>query len=266
MRAGSTLVGRIIYIGARWPARPRPCYVAATMAAERTPLTQRLGHAPVERRDADVVRFPPMQGQFGSIGYLEKMVIGELLLVTEPRFVVETGTFWGQTTRFLAEFVALNGLPGCRIVSFDLAKAIDDLRRADDFFERHPEVELVPGRLPGSLKRFLATSPEPVDFAIVDASHRYAAVAGELAVLHPRLRAGAYVFCHDYRPQDAGYEGTVYAVEHFAARRGYHLLPLVSRRTQGPLACGAALLRKPGDWKRSRLRGLRHRLKALRPR
>ena len=213
-----------------------------------THLTQERAYDPSTREAHDVIRYPTLLHQPGSIGYVEKMLIGQLLMIAQPKLIVETGAFFGQTTRFLLEFTELNGLAECRIASFDLPEVIEDLRKADNFFTRHTRVQFVAGRLPGSLKMFLGSVQEPVDFALVDAQHAYLPVWNELAVLHARLRPGAYVFCHDYREfdTDRDFKGVVYAVDRFVKEFGYDCLPLNhSMRGDRETVWGAALLRKP---------------------
>lgn len=217
-----------------------------------------------DRRVEDVVRFPAMRHQPGSIGYVEKLVLGELLLIAQPRLIVETGTLHGYTTRFLAEAIQLNDLGPCRVVSFDLPHVVEAVRREEPFFDAHPEVELVGGDLPGSLARFLSALPpgEQIGLAVIDAEHTYGAVHAELELLHPYLTPGAYVFCHDYKEGVAEYEGLLYAVDRFARERGYGQLPLTPSTLRGDeVVWGAALLRKPTA-ARSRLRHVGHRLRA----
>jgi predicted O-methyltransferase YrrM len=197
------------------------------------------------RAVGDVARFPQFLHEPGSIGYLEKLQLAQLLLVARPRLVVETGTFRGLTTRFAAELLELNGLADSTIASFDLPDVIERVQR-DPFFASHSSVRLVPGMLPGSLAEFLEQRDEPVDVAIVDADHSYGAVSAELSVLHGHLRPGGYVFCHDYREGDPLYEGVVYAVDSFAQANGYDLLALHPVERDGEeVVWGSAVLRRP---------------------
>lgn len=200
-----------------------------------------------ELREATaIIRFPEMQHQPGTIGYVEKMLIGELLMMTQPRLVIETGTWLGETTRFVNEFLALNQLPQCRIVTFDLPDVLENLRRSDPYFGQSQQIELAAGMLPESLRRFLDSNSQEIDFAIVDANHVFESVTKELELIHTRLRPGGYVFCHDYREFDRQYEGVVVAVDRFVSAHKYDVLPLNASQWRGhEISWGAAILRKP---------------------
>ena len=192
---------------------------------------------------SDVVTFPEMLHERGSIGYIEKMLIGELVLLSQPQLVLETGTYRGQTTKFLVDFARANGLSDCRVASFDLPEVVEQVDRsvADD-----PAIELVPGSLPGTMRRFLERTGAVVDFAIIDADHSYTGVKRDLETLEQNLRPGAYVFAHDYRPHDVKYEGTVLAIRQFVTSRAFDFMPVTASEKDGrELAWGAGILRKP---------------------
>jgi predicted O-methyltransferase YrrM len=216
---------------------------------------------------ADVIMFPDMLHQPSSIGYVEKMIIGQLVMMSQPRLIVETRIFNGQTTRFVADFIAMNHLPACRVVSFDFPDVVQKLRQAEPYFAGHPEIEMIAGRLPETLAQFLATCVQPVDLAIIDADHSYSGVKEELWCVHPKLRPGGYVFCHDYREHDPEYAGLRVAIEEFAQRHHYHFLPLQPSQHRGQeIIWGAAILRKPINsrerWRR-RLNPLRRVLRII---
>lgn len=194
----------------------------------------------------EIISFPKMGHGPGSIGYIEKMIIGELLAILRPQLVIETGAYHGYTTRFLAEFLQVNGLPKCRIVSFDLPDVVDELLRNDEFLRDHELVTFVKGTLPESLAAFARDCRDELDFAIVDAAHEYGGVQSELQIIDAMLRPGGYVFCHDYRPDDAKYAGVLCAVNDFTRSAGYELLALNPSTWNGEeVVWGAAILRKP---------------------
>lgn len=173
------------------------------------------------------------------------MIIGQLILISQPDLIIETGTFKGQTTRFLSEFTTLNDLPDCKIKSFDLPEVINDLISSDPFFADNIQIEFITGWLPDSLANFISRLDQPIDFAIIDAQHSYKAVKNELDILNPHMRPGGYIFCHDYREDDPSYEGVVYAVNRFASQHGYDVLPLNSSMFGAKeLVWGSAILRK----------------------
>ncbi len=154
----------------------------------------------------------------------------------------------------MADLIRMNHLPKCKIASFDLPEVLQNLSESDSYFKNNPEIELIQGSLPESLKEFLNKISQPVDFAIVDAQHSYSAVLEELEIVHSRLKPGSYVFCHDYRENDPKYEGIVYAADRFAKNHGYNILQLNnSNLNDREVVWGAALLRKPAK-KRSFLK------------
>ena len=177
------------------------------------------------RSASDLIKFPEMFHSRGSIGYGEKMLIGYLLMMGQPKLIIETGVFREHTTRFLADFILLNRLPNCRIVSFDVPEVVKVLRQ-NSYFDNHPEIEFIPGYLPKSLKNFLERCNQLVDFVIIDSEHSYKEVTQELELIHPKLKPGAYIFCHDYREHDPEYAGVRYAVDKFVAINKYNMLPL----------------------------------------
>lgn len=218
-----------------------------------------------------IVAYPPLLHEVASIGYVEKMVIGLLILINQPKVVIETGVFKGQTTRFVSEFLILNRIDGC-VYGFDFAEVIDSVVAGDEFFRTATNVEFVRGELPTSLARWLQGQGERIGLAVIDAAHDYTSVTGELTLLHPHLADGAYVFCHDYREKDPGYEGTMWAVNSFASKYRYEMLPLNASTHLGhEVVWGAAILRKPlrprgwgGKWKylvRQKARHIRRRLR-----
>lgn len=194
----------------------------------------------------DLIKFPKMSHRSGSIGFIEKMIIGELIMICQPQLIIETGTYYGQTAQFLADFILQNKLPKCRIVTFDFPETINQLRQSNQYFSDHPEIELISGLLPNSLASFLENCTQPLDLAIRDADHNYEGVMGQLRLFHTKLRPGGYVFCHDYREMDSEYKDIVQAVDDFVEQFKYGMLPLNSSTLHDKeIVWGAAILRKP---------------------
>jgi hypothetical protein len=175
------------------------------------------------------------------------MILGELLIIVQPKMVVETGTFHGCTTKFVCEFMKRNGLPECHMAAFDLPQVIQEIQSCDPYFASQDNVELVGGLLPASLKRYLETSGQKVDLAIVDSDHSYNAVLSDLETLAPHMKPGSYIFAHDYRKCDPEYVGLVAAVNHFAVMHGFAMLPLNSSNLERREVWGSALLRTPDE-------------------
>ncbi len=194
---------------------------------------------------SDIINFPEMLHQPGSIGYLEKMTIGHLILISQPKLIIETGVFRGQTTKFISDFLTLNGLTDCNVVSFDIPEVIEEIINTDEDIKSKTNIQFQPGFLPESLEKFIENIDSPIDFAVIDADHAFDAVMMELQLVDKKLKKGGYIFCHDYRENDPKYEGTVYAIDLFASRYNYDLLPLnTSKFGNKKVVWGAALLRK----------------------
>ena len=195
---------------------------------------------------SEVITYPDMLHETGSIGFLEKMYIGNLLYMIKPKLIIETGLFKGYTHKYIVDFITLNEIPGCRIVSFDLPDVINRFRKTNSDFTKDGISELIGGNLPDSLRKFLEQTPEAIDFAVIDSDHSYRGVLNDLNAIAPKLREGGYIFCHDYRPFDKKYRGTSQAIDEFAINNGYDYLPLIS---ETDTVWGAALLRKPEKYR-----------------
>jgi Methyltransferase domain len=202
---------------------------------------------PETRKATEIISFPDMEHHAGSVGFIEKMIIGELLIVAQPKLVIETGVYRGFTTKFVCEFLKNNGQSDCRIVAFDRPDVVQELQR-DPYFAAEQKIELVGGALPASLKKHLQATEQMIDFAIVDADHSYRGVTGDLKALAPHIRPGGYIFAHDYRTGDPEYKELISAVDHFALTHGFSMLPLNPTPFGTQNVWGSAILRKPdGD-------------------
>jgi hypothetical protein len=204
-----------------------------------------INSALVVRKATEVISFPDLEWDTGSIGFVEKMILGQLLIVAQPGLVVEIGTFRGRTTKFVCEFLKKNQLAQCRIAAFDLPQVIQEIRTCDPYFASQDNVELVGGVLPFSLRKYLEASRQMVGLAIVDANHSYKGVLGDLEAVAPHMKPGGYIFAHDYRKDDSEYAGLIAAVDRFATMHGFAMLPLDPGNLAGREVWGSALLRKP---------------------
>lgn len=198
----------------------------------------------VIRKVTEIISFPDLEHQIGSIGFVEKMIIGELLIIAQPKLVIETGVFRGFTTKFVREFLKNNGLSGCHIAAFDMPDVIEELQR-NSYFASEKNIKLVGGALPASLKKYLQMTGQMVDFAIVDADHSYRGVTGDLKALAAHMRPGGYIFAHDYRTGDPEYRELIAAVDHFAITQGFAMLPLNPTPFGTQNVWGSVILRKP---------------------
>lgn len=192
-------------------------------------------------------KFPLMLGEKGSLGELEKSILGHLILLARPRVIVEVGVFRGTTTRFILEFLELNNIP-CKVVGFDAYEQVTlESLFQNDWFARavaEGRFEPVKGWLPGSLKEWLARTIEPIDVVLDDATHQYGSVSAELRLLWPRLSEDGYFVADDY---SASWPGVRYAVDRFARQPGVEKVSLEASKRAWETGHGStlAVLRKP---------------------
>ena len=178
-----------------------------------------------QMQHSDVIRFPILENQQGTLTPMEKSLFGHFILLSRPKRILELGVFRGLTSSFLCEFIAANQL-NSKVVGFDIPDVITELREsALNQFVADSRLELVGGYLPGSLAHWLAQNDGPVEMALVDAMHDFRSVTNELSLLWPRLAEGGFILCHDFAGK---YEGVRYAVERFAKKKGAMILPLSS--------------------------------------
>jgi hypothetical protein len=194
-----------------------------------------------------LVRFPVLIDDQGSLSAMEKSLLGHFLLLVNPRVIVELGVFHAVTTEFICEFVNENKMVA-KVIGFDLPNVIAELRDRNAVikdWETLSRLELIPGRMPKSLENWLHNSECAIDLALLDATHDYRSVMGELSLLWPRLSSQGYILCHDYSNK---YDGVRYAVDVFAAKRGAMVLPLHSSehaRQAGHGSVLVAMCRRP---------------------
>lgn len=192
-------------------------------------------------------KFPLMRGEKGSLGELEKSILGHLILLARPRVIVEVGVFRGTTTRFMLEFLELNNIP-CKVVGFDTYEQVTlESLFQNDWFARAVDegrFEPVKGWLPGSLKEWLDRTNEPIDVVLDDATHQYGSVSAELRLLWPRLSQHGYFVADDY---SSSWPGVRYAVDRFARGPGVEKVSLEASKRAWEAGHGStlAVLRKP---------------------
>lgn len=194
-----------------------------------------------------LVKIPPLTEDLGSLTAAEKSILAHFILLVRPRIILELGVFHAVTTQFMCEFLMKNGLDG-RVIGFDVPEVVAALRENNpsvQHLEALQRLQLVPGRLPFSLSAWLNSTTDQFDFALVDATHDYHNVYGELTTLWPHLSADGFILCHDYSVK---YDGVRYAVDEFAARNGAACMPLLSSNAAGKAgysSCLVALRHRP---------------------
>lgn len=194
-----------------------------------------------------LIKIPALAEDTGSLTAMEKSLLAHFILLARPRVIIELGVFHAMTTQFMCELLIENGIDGC-VVGFDLPEVINKLRQNNESVQRLEalqRLQLVPGRLPHSLVEWLNNSPGQFDFALIDATHDYHNVLGELNWLWPRLSVDGYILCHDYSSK---YDGVRCAVDRFASANDAMLLPLSASEAAlhaGHWSCLVAMARKP---------------------
>jgi hypothetical protein len=185
-------------------------------------------HKLVTRASEDLIQFPLLTSNSYSLSLLEKLLLGHMILLSKPRFLVELGVYQALSTHFMCEFLDMNGLPST-VIGFDVPEQISEVRINNSkirIWEEQGRLILVPGTLPSSLKDWANEEKNRIDLALVDATHNYWSVSRELELLWPALSENGYIICHDYSP---AYQGVCEAIDYFVSTHpGAMAAPLIS--------------------------------------
>ncbi len=183
--------------------------------------------------EVGLIRMPPLVDQQGSLSPMEKSLLAHFISMIQPNVIVELGVLRAVTAEFMCRVLVENGFDG-KVVGFDLDRVVEDLRAHNEAVKRYEasgRLELVPGRLPDSFRQWLRQTGQKIDLALVDATHDYSSVLGELESLWPSLSDQGVILCDDYSEE---YDGVRYAVRRFVGRhRDAMAMPLGSPRTLG---------------------------------
>lgn len=166
----------------------------------------------------DLIKFPPIELSAYSLTPMEKMYTGNLLMMVRPQVLVELGVLKARTSAFICRFMELNNIEG-KLYGFDLPDQTEELRTENlvaQQLEASGQMALIPGFLPDSLTDWLATHDKLIDFALIDAVHKFPNVTRELEIIWQRLAPNGVIICHDYDQMDEN-EGVRYAVDQFTA-------------------------------------------------
>jgi hypothetical protein len=184
----------------------------------------------MEKLVSKTINWPTLQGGEGSLSELEKSILGNFILLSAAKVILEFGSFKGVTTKFLVEFCQINQI-NARIFAFDIPEVTNCLSKIPELEKAIAQglLTFVGGYLPHSLIEWKNENRDlKVDLLLDDALHSYKSVWEELNLVWPILNDGGYILCHDYSHK---YEGVRLAVNQFAKRNGTHLQPLVSKNT-----------------------------------
>lgn len=172
------------------------------------------------------IKYPHLVNDGGSLTQTEKQILGNFIILSGAKTMLELGMFKAVTTKYICNFMIENNIDG-KLYGFDIPEVIENLSKDPELrkFIDKDILELVPGWLPFSLKKWLSEHDEPIDFVLDDALHDYPSVYGELKLIWPRLAKHGFILCHDYVDH---FEGVTYAVDKFARKHNVQVLPLLS--------------------------------------
>lgn len=176
--------------------------------------------------DQKSIRYPELINDKGSLTQTEKQLLGNFIILSGPRVLVELGVYKAVTTKFICNFLLENNIQG-KLYGFDIPEVVENLKKDPELilFMKKGILEFIPGWLPDSLKNWLNDFKGSIDFVLDDALHDYPSVYGELKLLWPRLSSQGFILCHDYVDH---FEGVTYAVDKFSKRPDVNVLPLLS--------------------------------------
>jgi len=155
------------------------------------PYVQRLGECPrMWNHDAQGVPFSA-----GNVHPHTGLMLYALALNARPTVIVETGTFFGYSTWFLAQ--AMREWGEGTVYTID-----PDFQHVADCVRNHPHVRLVPGNSIDMLPRLLSDLEGEVHFAFLDAYKRQA--LAEFQLLDRAMVPGGIVVFHDTQAFNTG--------------------------------------------------------------
>lgn len=200
----------------------------------------------------------------GNVSYFELLTIAAAVRNTDPRNLLEIGTFDGNTTLQMA----LNSDPAAIIHTLDLPQGANatalpvhelDWKYIDD--QRKAQRKYVGSAVEGKIRQHFGDStrfdfgtfcePGPVDFCFIDGGHTYECVRSDTQNAMKVMASDGIILWHDFDPGCVGvYEyicelSQTHQVTHLDGTRLVALLPkappgrVLTRRE--PDACSAVL-------------------------
>lgn len=195
----------------------------------------------------------------GSIVPEGGMLLQLLIRNIRPKVIVETGTFLGVSTIWLAS--ALRAIGGGSLHTYDLFRAFDEWTEEEKaaYTPMRPHVErhLSAAGLAdlvilheGDTRVTIAESRDElraaggVQFAFLDGDHSAEGVLADLRALEPVLQVGGFVLLHDTFPEVCSREGPRWLLDHLdtVSSARYQVVDLYLAQ----LNYGLAVLRRIG--------------------
>ncbi|MEQ8672491.1 MAG: class I SAM-dependent methyltransferase [Aggregatilineales bacterium] len=168
----------------------------------------------------DLIKYPEIEEVIASLRPMEKIMLGQFMMLVRPRIILELGVWQAKTTQFMYNFMLANNIDA-KIYGFDMPFVVEKLNSDDVVLKMQADgrLSLIPGALPDSLKAWTAQNKPQIDLVLIDAYHDYPSVVSELRAIWPYLSPEGVILCHDYEygPENQ-HEGVIYAVHKFASR------------------------------------------------
>lgn len=187
------------------------------------------------------IKYPKLVNDKGSLTEVEKQILGNFIVLSGGKVLLELGLYKAVTTKFICHFLEINKIEG-KLYAFDIPDVVESVSNDPEIkdFINKGILELVPGWLPHSLSNWIKNHPGvPIDFVLDDALHDYPSVYGELKLIWPRLAKSGFILCHDYAGK---FPGVVYAVNKFASRHNACMVPMLSSPKTQAAGMGSVLV------------------------
>lgn len=160
-----------------------------------SPYVQRLGECP-EMWNTLLPSFDcEIPFSAGNVHPHTGLLLWALAVNAHPTVIIETGTFYGYSTWFLAQ--ALHWLGKGTVYTID-----PDFSRVAECVRKHPRVQMIPGRSMDVLPNLLSDLDHEVHFAFLDAYKRQA--LAEFQLLDRAIVPGGIVAFHDTQVFNTG--------------------------------------------------------------
>lgn len=153
----------------------------------------RLGAASIQPVDPAIGDKAVAYHQAGDTEPWISRLVGDFVVATGARTVLETGCFTGATTAYLAD--ALDRLGGGKLAGCEIDPKRAEVVRAKLAPYRNTDVNWHIHT--GDILAYLQAIPATFDLAWVDDNHEKAHVTRELMLLMPKMNPGGLILLHD---------------------------------------------------------------------
>ena len=113
--------------------------------------------------------------------------------LTKPEFIVETGTFLGNSAKIMALAMLENGFP-----EFAKKERIWTIDPSPQIKQKIPPiVKTLRGKSVELLPELMNKIPK-IDLAFLDSDHKKDTLKKELEIVHPKITKSGFILIHDY--------------------------------------------------------------------